>query len=134
MRYTFKRNERLRSSKTISEIYKHGVSGYLYPFRYSFLVSANTEVLPAVRIMCAISSRRIRKAVDRNLIRRRIREAYRIHKQLLCQPLQESGIRADIIITSIANRIESWEETERKIVLLLHDIAKKALHDNELQK
>lgn len=131
MRYTFKRDERLRSPKTISEIYKQGVSGYLYPFRYSYLASLNSEGFPPARIMIAISKRRIRRAVDRNLIRRRIREAFRINKALLSQPLQDSGVRVDLIITCIAGQIESWQEIERKIVLLLQDIAKKALHNIE---
>jgi ribonuclease P protein component len=123
MRFTFRRSERLRSAKTIQALYKSPDQGYNYPFRYSFAPShAPLSGAPA-EILIAVSRRRFPKAVDRNLIRRRIREAYRLNRSLLTPAESESRVPLSLIITYIGTGIESYQVIERKLVLLLREIA-----------
>ena len=79
--------ERLCSKKLIEELFAKGSSVYLYPFRLQFLPRpAQADGAAQVgypQILFSISKRNFRRANRRNLIRRRLREIYRLHKHQL---------------------------------------------------
>ena len=77
--YTFKKEERLCSKKLIEELFHNGSSFLLYPFRIVWLTHAFPANVP-VQVLINVPKRRFKKAVDRNLIKRRIRESYRLNK------------------------------------------------------
>lgn len=78
---TFTKEERLCSKKLIDLLFKNGSSFLLYPFRVSFLPVAAENQYP-VQVVINVSKKRYKRAVDRNLIKRRTREAYRLQKEL----------------------------------------------------
>ncbi|PWS30128.1 ribonuclease P protein component [Pedobacter paludis] len=78
--YTFKKEERLCSRKYLDLLFKNGSSFLLYPFRISYIFID----LPAdvqAQVVINVPKKRYKRAVDRNLLKRRIREAYRLNKQ-----------------------------------------------------
>ncbi|MBE5318820.1 ribonuclease P protein component [Pedobacter sp. MR2016-19] len=78
--YTFKKEERLCSRKHLDLLFKSGSSFLLYPFRISYLfVDAPANV--QAQVVINVPKKRYKRAVDRNLLKRRIREAYRLNKQ-----------------------------------------------------
>jgi ribonuclease P protein component len=82
MKFTFSKEERLKSEKHIQELFKKGSSFYLFPFKVIFLPNPDTTY-PFHRVMVSVSKKNFKRAVDRNLIKRRIRESYRLNKNLL---------------------------------------------------
>lgn len=82
---TFNKEERLCSRKLIDSLYKDGSSFLLYPFRISYLSADLSHPFP-VQVLINVSKKRYKRAVDRNLIKRRLREAYRLQKQLQLYP------------------------------------------------
>ena len=77
--YTFSKEERLCSQKLSDKLFHSGSSFLLYPFRIIFLNA--DELLPAkAQVLISVPKRRFKHAVDRNLIKRRIREIYRLNK------------------------------------------------------
>src|ERR1700712_3819701 len=78
--YTFTKEERLCNKKLIDQLYHNGSSFLCYPFKVSWLMATDLQPFPA-QVLFSVSKKRYKKAVDRNLIKRRIREAYRLHKQ-----------------------------------------------------
>jgi len=78
--YTFRKEERLCSRKHLDLLFKNGSSFLLYPFRVSYIfIDSPTEFL--AQVVINVPKKRFKKAVDRNLLKRRIREAYRLNKQ-----------------------------------------------------
>ena len=78
--YTFKKEERLCSRKHLDLLFKNGSSFLLYPFRVSYLFVDEPISVPA-QVVINVPKKRYKRAVDRNLLKRRIREAYRLTKQ-----------------------------------------------------
>ncbi|RZK48629.1 MAG: ribonuclease P protein component [Pedobacter sp.] len=78
----FYKEERLCSKKSLDLLFKNGSSFLLYPFRVTYLSVAEPHKFPA-QVVINVAKKRYKHAVDRNLIKRRTREAYRLQKQEL---------------------------------------------------
>ena len=78
-KFTFRKEERLSKEKIIQELFDKGSSFYLYPFKVFFLPNRDNQY-PCHQILISVSKKNFKKAVDRNLIKRRIREGYRLNK------------------------------------------------------
>lgn len=86
--FTFHKNERLKSRKTIGKIFQEGQSFISYPLRIAWVPRDNqTDPNFPIQFTQSVPKRRFSKAADRNRIRRRIREAYRLNKHLINQTL-----------------------------------------------
>lgn len=80
--HTFSKAERLNSKKLIQELFTKGSSFYMHPFKV--LTLHNLEGKPNFsQVLISVSKRNFKKAVDRNLLKRRIKEAYRLEKEML---------------------------------------------------
>jgi len=82
---TFKKEERLNKEKWIQELFEKGSSFILYPFRVVYLPHPDPEH-PSHQVLITISIRNFKKATDRNTIKRRIREAYRLNNSKIHSP------------------------------------------------
>ncbi len=79
---TFQKEERLSREKLIQELFDKGSSFYLFPFKV-FVMPNPDQGHPFHQVLISVSKRNFKKAVDRNRLKRRIREAYRLNKNLL---------------------------------------------------
>jgi len=81
-KFIFRKEERLRKEKDIQELFDKGSSFYLFPFKVFILSNEHAGYL-AHQVLISVSKKNFKRAVDRNAIKRRIREAYRLQKQVL---------------------------------------------------
>ncbi|RNI23349.1 ribonuclease P protein component [Rufibacter latericius] len=88
--YRFPKEERLRSKKLIEQLFREGSSFNSYPLRFVALHVPGPAELP-VQVLVSVSKRNFKKAVDRNRLKRQMREAYRLHKHVLLKPQKEEG-------------------------------------------
>ena len=77
----FTYQERLRRKKSIEKLFARGQILHLHPVRFVYLANTNSDALP--QVLFAVPKKKIRSAVARNVIKRRMRESYRIHKHIL---------------------------------------------------
>lgn len=77
--FTFKKEERLCSKKQFDRLFAEGNSFLAYPLKVVFVESENADRFPA-RAAFAVSKKLFKRAVKRNLLKRRMREAYRLNK------------------------------------------------------
>lgn len=79
-RYTLPKAERLAGRSDIGRLFTHGEAFLVYPIKCT---CRWTELGRGVRMMVLVPKRNHKRAVARNLLKRRMREAYRLHKELL---------------------------------------------------
>ena len=123
---TFRKQERIVSNRLIETLFGKGDSHSLlaYPLRAVFLQTVHQEGCAPVQILISVPKKRFKHAVDRNRVKRQIREAYRHHKQLL------DGIAAEdkqllIAFIWLSDKHCQTKEVERRITALLHRIGER---------
>lgn len=121
-RYTFGKEEHLCGKTAIDELYKTGESFFLYPFRAQYK-EVSEESVP-VRCLVNAPKRRFKHAVDRNRIKRLMREAYRKNKHALCDTMKGAGATMQIAITYSGDTIESQAFVEKRMRRVLDQILK----------
>jgi ribonuclease P protein component len=111
----FRKTERLCSRKSIAELFSKGDSFFSYPFRV--LWKETDEMLPfPAQMMPVVPGRHFRKAVTRNLLKRRIREAYRRNKEDFYCSLENNNCKILIIIQYTEREIKDYSTIEKGIL------------------
>lgn len=93
----FKKEERLKSTKAIEQLFEKGTSVSEYPFKFIWLPGLPAQTA-LVQTCIAVPKRKIRLATGRNLMKRRIRESFRRNKGLLYQHLSSQQQRISLLI------------------------------------
>ena len=96
-RYFFKKEERLCNKRLLQQLYQRGSSFLLYPYRVVFL--PHKDLPYPVQVVLSVPKRNIKHAVDRNLIKRRMRELYRLQKAKSIYPFMQE--RQDSMLLGI---------------------------------
>jgi len=130
--FTFKKEERLCSKKLIEQLFHNGSSFLLYPFRITWLTAALPARSP-VQIVINVSKRRFKRAHDRNLIKRRIREAYRQHKGTGLYPHIYEGKQLLLGVNFVGKEISSYQLIEKKLLAVFERLIK-AYQDEKAEK
>jgi ribonuclease P protein component len=125
--YTFKKEERLCNKKLIESLFHNGSSFLCYPFRASWLPVDEAMPYPA-QVLITVSKKRYKHAVDRNLVKRRIREAYRLSKQqYLYEQLTGANKQLVFSISYIGKEIVPYELMSKKMLKFLQQLSGEAL-------
>ena len=136
-RLTLRKGERLHHRTLVNNVYDKGEALYCYPLRLQWRACDADELrasfraeIPAhidpLQMMVTIPKRKQRHAVDRVLLRRRVREAYRLNRLELKEIAKSSGY-ATISLSFIYISPEkcTYGKIERAMKTLLVKIAEK---------
>lgn len=110
--FSFPKSERLHSKKLIDRLFLEGDSFFLYPFSIKQL---SIPELSNNQFLVSVSKKKFKRAVDRNLIKRRIKEAYRLNKR---EYLEKNQDKSYMLIGYIytAKEIHDYDFIESKLI------------------
>lgn len=149
--YTLPRAERLRSLKAIRRMFDEGHSGFVYPFRYVSLVeradakradaeradaespdvemTAAVETIDAesrrVEVMFSVPKKFHKRANRRNLLKRRAREAYRLHREPLRERLQQQGATLRVALIYSTKECHTYKTISYAVQRILEQISQR---------
>ncbi len=112
-RLTFKKEEKLKSRKLIEVLFKQGTSFSIFPLRVLYFFSE--ENIAPVQAGFAVSGKHFKKAVDRNRVKRLMREAYRLQKNNLTASLKKNKKCMAVFFIYTTNKILPYKEVAEKI-------------------
>jgi ribonuclease P protein component len=128
MKNTLGKEERLKSKKLIERLYCEKNYVKAFPLRMIFLQTDHTSNFPA-QVGVSVPKRNFKLAVDRNRMKRLMREAYRLQKQIVYDHLEEPHV----FMISYIGKEECTYETlflkMEKLLTLFVDETKKLKND-----
>ena len=121
-RFTFNKEERLKSRLSVSQLFQEGRSIKVFPLRIVYL--NKPPGLYAAQMGVAVPKRIIRKASDRNLIKRRIRESYRLFKPTFYKFLNDNGKQVSLMVIYQSENIEDFNTINESLQKALKKIVR----------
>jgi ribonuclease P protein component len=125
-RATFRKRERIVSEKLMEELFSGGNSHALtaFPLRAVYLQKDRNAGDEPVQVLVSVPKKRLRHAVDRNRVKRQVRESYRLNKQALLSMLP-CDKRLLLAFVWQSDRLSPTEEVESRVNNLLRRMAER---------
>lgn len=127
---TFKKEERLCNRGLLDKLFRSGSSFFIYPYRVIFLLiaaPADTKASLSVQVVISVPKRNHKHAVDRNLLKRRMREAYRLNKETHFKQLPDHQ-RLLLSFHFVGKKVEAYTQVESGMMRVLAKL------DSEINK
>ena len=116
--------ERLCSLRALRRLFEEGRSGFVYPFRYTYLSEESTS--PSVEVLFSVPKRNHKRANKRNLLKRRMREAYRLNNGELKSEAIAHGKALDIAFIYSTKEVLPSTTIAHAITQILAEVAQRA--------
>ena len=105
-RYFYRKADKLKSRKAIDEIFGKGKSISHFPLKIIWLTHQREVTLQAG---VGVSSRNFKKAVDRNRVKRIMREAYRLQKNQLLEYLENNDKKLSVFFLYVGKELPAYD-------------------------
>ena len=121
--FQFPKKQKLCSEKAIQRLFLEGKSISEEPFLAVWDVEEKNKNI-FTKALIVVSKKKIKKAHQRNTLKRRVREAYRVQKKELESLLESNSQQLNLAIIYQRNEIYDYNYLEKKINLLLRRLIK----------
>ncbi len=124
--YSFPKSHRLCSHIVISDLFLNGQSFVSYPFRVVYLETPFDEDVNS-KILISVSKKKFKRAVWRNLIKRRSKEAYRLNRKEFSTFLNENNKQIAFALVYLPKEIVDYKTIEKGMVKTLNRLMTKGI-------
>lgn len=121
MAYTYPKNEKLKSKKTIDLLFSEGQSVSKYPLRLVY-VKNSIENEELIKFGVSVSKKYFKNAVDRNYLKRVLRECYRLNKNILIESIDKPMA---MMFFYQSKEVLSYQEINEKTIQLFEKFIEK---------
>ena len=116
--FSFPRNQRLKSKKISDLVFATGQKTKATPLIARFLDTLLPEPV-STQVMVTVSKKKFKRAVDRNRIKRLMREAWRLEKPPLENRLAANEKQRAIVFIFVGNELPTLEQVQSAIASLV---------------
>ena len=116
--FEFPKKQKLCNETAIKEMFSNGNSFVIHTIRLVWKEELNADDV-AIKSIIVVPKKHLKLAADRNIVRRRIKEAYRLNKSAIENFLKNKGKQLNIAIVYQNDKILSYKVLEEKIKLIL---------------
>lgn len=120
--YTLGKNERLKSRKEIEQLFNSGKRFSENPLKIFFLISDSSKQI--LKMGVGVSSKNFKKAVERNRIKRQIREAWRLQKKYLESRLEILNQQLNVFIIYTGREIPATKQLTEAMKEVMYKLEK----------
>lgn len=124
LKNTFHKQERLYGKKAIDLLFAKGMSLSHQPIKLIYKTALSSQLYPA-KTMFVVPKKKFKHAHDRNLLKRRMREAYRLCKNGYYDKLNGKGLKVNCAFIFIQNQIADFDTIDKAIQALLNQSVNK---------
>ena len=110
MRFFHRKSNRLSSEKEIEKLFAEGKSHFIYPIKLVYARSESKDT--DYKLLVSVSKRNVKKAVLRNIIKRRLKEAFRLNSEILRKSVTEKDISINLAFIYVSSKLISYKEIE----------------------
>lgn len=121
--FTLGKNERLKSRKSIEQLFNEGKKFTTAPFKIIYILNSSQKD-PSLLFGTGVSVKNFKKAVDRNRIKRLIKEAYRLQKINLQEKIKANNIQLNVFFIYTAKELPVYDEIYKKTGAILKKLEK----------
>lgn len=115
-RFTLSAKERLKSKKAIDFLFTSGKQQFKYPFKLIYLIEeSNSGSTSPLKFSVTIPKKKIKLAANRNILKRRAKEAYRLNKCSLQESLIKYNYKISLMLIYIDDQIKDYAVIEKSI-------------------
>ena len=119
-RFTLSKEERICSKKLINELFTgNGRSMTAFPLRVVFMKRTIVDDQPRAAMLVSVPKRYFKHAVDRNRVKRQVREAFRRNKSIITQNLTDDHEAVAMAFVWLTDEKFPSSEVENRMVRLL---------------
>jgi ribonuclease P protein component len=126
---SFTKHDRLRKSKSIDSLFKKGESLSLFPFKiiYSFSETEETRNVrfSNINVVFITPKRHFKKAVERNCLKRKMREIFRKNKEMLNSFLSSNHKKIELALIFTGNQNTEYQIIENQMLAVFEFIINK---------
>ena len=128
--FSFPKSERLSSKKLIEATFAQGQKTKAWPLVAKHLDAALGEEVPC-QTLVSVSKRSFKRAVDRNRIKRLMKEAWRMQKPALYAVLQEHEKQRAIVLIYVGRELPTFEDMQASVDVLIQKMVRALNGPNE---
>lgn len=129
VKQTFRKEERLKSRKIIKSLFDSGKIIHQYPFKVLYFIEKPQDNKYPAQIGISVSKRNFKRATDRNYIKRKLREAYRLNKQSLYEELYRSDQNLYFFVIYTAKVDMDYNDLEKELKTLILKLKDKLIQE-----
>jgi ribonuclease P protein component len=125
LRNTFTKEEKLKSRSAINSLFEQGSAElYTYPLKVKYILHVDDQSpLPKIAVM--VPKRKFKNAVDRNTLKRRIKEAYRLNNHALKATSVNNKCTLEMMFMYISATEEQYPAINKAVIKLISQLTSK---------